>query len=205
MAEQEKNEIVTNKKIKILKNCGRSAALIASVLAAVVGVQAQVAIYDVHLQPQKFTLYTDPYNGNQIKVGGFSGLYPVAGKPNHFYTVTDRGPAPDFVDAEANAFKTFVVPQFGPHIIQLRLEPSGKAKIEDIMPLRRPNGTEISGLPTSKPATDFPYDFNLNLLPFDEDSLDAESIPANPNPNGPFVQLELLGANYPQVYTITLP
>ena len=42
---------------------------------------AQVTKYDVDLDPPKFTLYTDPYNGNQIKVGGFSGIYPVPANP----------------------------------------------------------------------------------------------------------------------------
>ena len=141
---------------------------------------AQVAKYDLHLEPQKFTLYTDPYNGNQIHVGGFSGIYPTGGKANDFYVVTDRGPAPDFIDANTNAFKTWAVPEFGPHILTVRIEPSGKAKIEDMVPLRRPNGSIITGLPSTKPASDIPYDFNLNQLPFDEDSIDAEGITIDP-------------------------
>jgi hypothetical protein len=44
----------------------------------------------------------------------------------------------------------------------------------------------------------FTYDNDFNVA-------DALSIPANPNPNGPFVQLELLGANYPKIFTVTLP
>jgi hypothetical protein len=31
---------------------------------------------------------------------------------------------------------------------------------------------------------------------------EVASIPANPNPPGPFVQLELVGANYPKVYIV---
>ena len=34
---------------------------------------------------------------------------------------------------------------------------------------------------------------------------EAASIPANPNPNGPFVQLELIGANYPKIYVVPVP
>jgi hypothetical protein len=34
---------------------------------------------------------------------------------------------------------------------------------------------------------------------------DFGSTPANPNPNGPLVQLELLGANYPKIYVLPLP
>jgi len=143
--------------------------------------------YDLHQQPKKWTLYTDPYNGNEIRVSGFSGLYPVPGQPNKFYTVTDRGPAPDYLEPipdtnppQFNAYKCWAIPEFGPHLIRFRLEPSGKAKIEDIRPLRRPDGTPITGLPTTKPATDIPYDFNLEVLPFDEDSLDAEGLTIDP-------------------------
>jgi hypothetical protein len=139
---------------------------------------AQIKTWDAHLQPLKFTLYEDPYNGNGIKVGGFSGLYPAGG--DRFYVVTDRGPAPDFTDADGHLFKTWAIPDFGPHLITVRLMPNGKAKIDDIKPLRRPNGTIISGLPTTKPATDVPFDFNLNQLPYDEDSIDAEGVTIDP-------------------------
>ncbi len=33
----------------------------------------------------------------------------------------------------------------------------------------------------------------------------AASIPANPNPHGPFVQLELIGAFFPRIFTVPLP
>ena len=62
----------------------------------------------------------------------------------------------------------------------VRLLPNGTAKVEDVKPLKRPNGGHISGLPTSKPASDVPYDFDLNVLPFDEDSLDAEGVTIDP-------------------------
>jgi hypothetical protein len=153
-----------------------TAALIATLQLTV----AHSATYDVHVQPEKFTLYTDPYNGNLIKVGGFSGLYPAPGKHNSFYVVSDRGPAPDFVDAAGKAFKTWLVPTFGPHLMTVRLLPSGYARIDEIIPLTRPDGAPITGLPTTKPATDVPYDANLNVLPFDEDSLDVEGITIDP-------------------------
>jgi hypothetical protein len=141
---------------------------------------AQVTIYDVDLDPVPFTLYTDPYNGNQIKVGGFSGIYPVAGKPDHFHVITDRGPAPDFVNAAGTTFKTFAIPEFGPHLLQVELKYNERAKIKHLKPLTRPDGEHISGLPTSLPATDIPFDFNLNRLAFDEDSLDAEGVTMDP-------------------------
>lgn len=139
-----------------------------------VAIQAQT--FDLNLQSPRFNLYTDPYNGNEIKLGGFSGIYPVPGHHNRFYVITDRGPAPDFVSASGATFKTWAVPEFGPHIVTVELQRRGRARIHDVRPLTRPNGTPITGLPTSIPATDIPYDFNLQPLPYDEDSLDAEGI-----------------------------
>jgi hypothetical protein len=162
-----------------LRSIGRL-GMVASIFVAQRVAPCAVATFNVKVQSPQFTLYTDPYNGNQIKVGGFSGLYPVPGRSDSFYTITDRGPAPDFVDAAGRTFKTFVIPEFGPHIVTLRLMANGTAKIEDVKPLKRPGGGQISGLPTTTPATDVPFDFNLNLLPFDEDSLDAEGITIDP-------------------------
>src|SRR5678816_212896 len=75
--------------------CALSTALITS-SGVIPSSSLHAAIYDVDIDSPQFTLYTDPYNGNEIKLGGFSGLYPVPGKPDCFYTITDRGPAPDF-------------------------------------------------------------------------------------------------------------
>jgi len=166
--------------MKTISAIHAAAALLCYGLAQPDKSSAQVEVWDLHLQPAKFTIYTDPYNGNQILFGGFSGLYPASAKANTFYVVTDRGPAPDFVDAHTNAFKTFAAPWFGPHLLTVRLMPNGKAKIDDVKPLRRPNGTIISGLPTSKPATDVPYDFQTQQLNYDEDSIDAEGISIDP-------------------------
>jgi hypothetical protein len=164
--------------MKTLKHAkiGCVAAVAALSLASAFG----ATIYDVDVDSPQFTLYTDPYNGNQVKVGGFSGIYPVAGKADCFYVITDRGPTTDFVDSTGATLKTFAAPNFGPHIVTVRLQPNGTAKIIDLKPLKHANGGHISGLPTTKPATDIPYDFDLNLLPFDEDSLDAEGITIDP-------------------------
>jgi len=167
-------------KTKFLKRSASCALLGGAFLAQFFAATANAATFDVDLQSAQFTLYTDPYNRNQIKMGGFSGLYPVPGNPNSFYVITDRGPAPDFVDAGSSAFKTWAIPGFGPHLLTVRLMPNGTAKIDEVKPLKRPNGGHISGLPTSKPATDVPFDFDLNQLPYDEDSLDAEGITIDP-------------------------
>jgi len=161
-------------------HCTGLAAAVSLTLLAASQMVAHAATFDVNIQSSEFTLYTDPYNGNEIKLGGFSGLYPVPGKPDSFYAITDRGPAPDFVDADGKTYKTWAVPAFGPHIVTLRLMPNGTAKVDEVKPLKKPDGGKITGLPTSKPASDVPYDFDLNALPFDEDSLDAEGITIDP-------------------------
>src|SRR5688572_24367701 len=129
------------------------AAFVACSLVTVPG-SVRGATFDVDVSSPQFTLYADPYNGNQIQIGGFSGVYPVAGKRDCFYVVTDRGPAPDFVDANGTLFKAFATPGFGPHILTVRLQANGGAKIDDVKPLKRPGGGYISGLPTTVPATD---------------------------------------------------
>src|ERR1044071_10357594 len=98
---------------KQILDCSAGGVLLGGLLMAhTVVAKGPMATYEVHLQPAKFTLYQDPYNGNEIKVGGFSGIYPVPGSSDSFYIVTDRGPAPDFVDAGGNTFKTFAIPAF---------------------------------------------------------------------------------------------
>jgi hypothetical protein len=94
--------------------------------------------------------------------------------------VTDRGPAPDFKNADGDSFKIWLLPEFGPHIVTLRILPNGKAIVQNVTPLTRPDGAPITGLPTTIPATDVPFDANLDPLPFDEDSLDAEGITIDP-------------------------
>jgi hypothetical protein len=165
----------------ILLTCHSSAALAGILLLAQpTASTAQVATFDVDLSSPELTLYSDPYNGNEIKVGGFSGIYPVPGDPTAFYVITDRGPTTDFTDAGGTLFKVFLAPKFGPKILTVRLHSTGTATIEEIKPLKRSPGSHITGLPTTKPATDVPYDSDLNLLPFDEDSLDAEGITIDP-------------------------
>ncbi|RYD30313.1 MAG: hypothetical protein EOP86_20200 [Verrucomicrobiaceae bacterium] len=42
------------------------------------------------------------------------------------------------------------------------------------------------------------YDNDFNVA-------DTASTPSNPNPGGPFVQLELLGGNFPKIFVIPMP
>lgn len=155
-------------------------AVVAGFAAICLADAVHAATYNVDVQSPAFTLYTDPYNGNQIKVGGFSGLFPVPFLRDTFYVITDRGPTTDFTDANNTVRKTWATPDFGPHILTVRLLNNGTARIIDADPLKGPHGQVITGLPTTLPATDVPFDFNLNQLPFDEDSIDAEGITIGP-------------------------
>ena len=103
------NESFNDMKTTFLTRCASGALLAGALLLQPAAAIAQAVTFDVNLQSAQFTLYCDPYNGNQIKLGGFSGLYPVPGKPDSFYTITDRGAAPDFVDANTNAYKAFAI------------------------------------------------------------------------------------------------
>jgi hypothetical protein len=150
------------------------AALFASALAV------NAAVFEVNVDP--ITVYTDPCNGNQIKAGGFSGLYPVPGHPFKFYVVSDRGPGPDFIDAEGKEYKIFPVPDFGPQImaVQWNLR-QRRFEIVRMTPLTKPDGTTVTGLPNDPPpASGEGYDLNLRALPHDNDSIDAEGLTMDP-------------------------
>lgn len=146
---------------------------------ACAGVPATVLPVDV--ASLRYELYSDPLNGNTIGFGGFSGLFPVPGRSDWLYAVTDRGPNPDFVNAGV-AGKIFVRPDFGPHIISLHLHPAQIAKIADVRSLKNPSpsGGTVSGLPptptVTRQAPEVLWDLTLNIAPTDEDGLDTEGM-----------------------------
>src|SRR5262245_34694866 len=79
-----------------------------------------------------------------FKLGGIgSGIFngPGDGK-NTFWMITDRGPNPQDVGAR----RAFPVPEFTPHILQVRAE-NGTIQILKALPLTGSNGAGVSGLP----------------------------------------------------------
>lgn len=150
---------------------------------------AQAAVFDVDVSG--YTLYTDPIHGGEIKLGGFSGLYPVPGDQSGtmFYTVTDRGPTQDFTVTNAVPDTTNVVitthkvlPCYGmaPMIVKVQLLAGGTAQVLEVIPLKKvtPTGVEfITGLPNgvelSPETMEDPF---YNLLSPDADALDPEGI-----------------------------
>ena len=143
---------------------------------------AQAATYDVNVDP--FTLYTDPCNGLQIKVGGFSGLFPVPDRPDQLYVITDRGPGPDYVvpgeteESEDIESKLSPIPEFAPSILTLQWNGDANVfEVVEIMPLTKRYGANVGSLPNELPL-DTPdiYDMDLNVLPRDNDGLDPEGL-----------------------------
>jgi 3-phytase len=157
-------KILTHAKIL----AGAASLLLASHIAAV----ADVYVLD-NTAPQ-YLLYTDPVTGNEIRFGGLSGLYPVPGDSSGtlFYSITDRGP-----NGDIGTFKAFPVPSFTPTIVKLRLNATGVAEILQLIPLRKPNGQPITGLPNRCLAnSEVGMDLNYNVLPDDPDGLDTEGL-----------------------------
>ena len=140
----------------------------------------------MELTSPQLTLYHDPITGSELKYGGFSGLYPLPGEPDGlmFYTITDRGPNGD--NPTNSSGKVFPRPDYSPSIIKLVLHPQGvrggMANILDILPLRKPDGVPVSGLPNPCLAgSEIGYDIFLNLITSpavggDPDGLDVEGL-----------------------------
>jgi hypothetical protein len=145
--------------------------------------------FPVDVQGDAYTLYTDPHTGNEVKVGGFSGLYPVPGNPCQFYVVTDIGPSPDYFVTDSSVdpaevvleYKIMVRPDLGPRIMKLQLLPDGTAEILSITPLVNEGGGLITGRPNTDPTK--VYDLNLDQVPSDPDALDCEGITIDPAGN----------------------
>jgi len=125
-------------------------------------------------------LYKNPHNGDKIYIGGFSGLFPVpGGPPGTVYVISDRGPGPDFVDVSTEPpteYKLFPLPDFGPTLMKLRMVPGGIANLLEVIRLTKPDGSLVTGLPVTKPATATLYDLDLQVVPNDDDGIDAEGL-----------------------------
>jgi hypothetical protein len=129
----------------------------------------------IDVSSDTYTLYTDQI-GNQIKLAGFSALAPVPGDRTgtFFFTVTDRGPNADYTNATTKFFPT---PNYAPSIVTLHITGPGVAQIVNVLPLRKPAGGFVTGLPNScLPGQEIALDLGLNLVPGDPDGLDTEGL-----------------------------
>jgi hypothetical protein len=184
-----KNKIIVNmeKARKGLRfGCASFGAM--ALIALTLSVQAETFNVDV----SGHTLYTDPVHPErQLKLGGFSGLFPVPGDRTGtmFYTVTDRGPTQDFIvetPTQTNTHKVLPCFDMAPMIVKVQLLPQGTAQVLEVIPLKREPapGTvlPISGLPNGvELSPEVMKDPSYNKLPNDPDALDPEGITMDNN------------------------
>lgn len=114
------------------------------------------------------------YRGQNINMGGMSGLDYVVGSNNEFWSITDRGANVD----GPNSSLVFPFPNFNPSIYYFRLE-GDSIHIVNTIPLKRPDGGAVTGLPlpVGRGNTgEVAVDPNLNLLPTDAWGIDCEGI-----------------------------
>lgn len=118
-----------------------------------------------------------PGNFMEIRNGGFgSDMVAHPTEPTQFYALTDRGPNAVFT-GDQGVGKKFPIPDYTPRIGLFELQANGDVKkLKDIL-LKRPDGTEISGLPNSSSlggTGETPYDADGNVIvedmsqPYDE-------------------------------------
>ncbi len=135
--------------------------------------------FPVDVSHPKFTLYTDPNSGVEVKMGGFSGLVPAWGSRNGrlFHVITDRGPNVDV----APGGKGFVVPSFSPSILTVLLRHDGTGQILKVLPLKKLNGAPLSGIASACNTSEDPMiDLNGNPLVRDPDGFDVEGLTSGP-------------------------
>lgn len=123
-------------------------------------VSGTVAIFQIDLdrtQTGEIALETFDYtpsipivdvNGQTLYEGGISGLHYIPGTDREFYAVGDRGPNAA-ASSHPNATGTtllFLAPDYAPKVTRFKAE-NGTWNIQSVEPLRRPDGSETTGLP----------------------------------------------------------
>jgi hypothetical protein len=108
-----------------------------------------------------------PGNLMEIRNGGFgSDMVAHPTESTQFYALTDRGPNATFTGDQGKG-KKFPTPDYTPRIGLFELQDNGDVKkIKDIL-LKRPDGTEITGLPNTAAlggTGETPYDADGNVI-----------------------------------------
>lgn len=118
----------------------------------------------------------------KLSIGGFSGLR-FLGKAGdgrlRFLTLTDRGPnAAEQLEGD-QIIRPFTMPEFQPQIVYLLADPArGTLEVEKTIPLRRPDGKPLSGLP-ARAGGEVPVDIKGQPLAYDPYGMDPEGIALN--------------------------
>lgn len=120
--------------------------------------------------------------GQAIGLGGFSGL-KFLGKNSdgklRFLSLSDRGPNAAEENKSGTTIRPFVLPGFQPKIIFLVADPAaGTFEVEKVIPLLRPDGKPLSGLP-NREGGEVPVDLKGATLPYDPYGMDPEGIALN--------------------------
>lgn len=133
----------------------------------------------------------------EVRNGGYgSAMTAHPTKENMFYAMTDRGPNANFSTTEYGSGKKFPTPDYTPRIGLFKLGLNGKITLVKEILLKRPDGTNISGLPNTAALggtgeTPYyadgtpilvddtkPYDETTNPFKLDDYGLDGEGLVA---------------------------
>lgn len=118
-------------------------------------------------------------SGQQIQMGGFSGLRYLGRSPQGLYrfvTHTDRGPNADEKKTKHGQERPFALPGFQPRIVFLEADPPrGKLYISRELPLRLAGGRPVTGLPPETGA-EIAVSLEGKNIGTDDHGLDLEGI-----------------------------
>jgi hypothetical protein len=118
----------------------------------------------------------------EIRHGGYgSAAFKDPENPDRFYAITDRGPNADGVNKTT---KVFPVPAFTPSIGHFSIEPGGTIRLLETIPMRRPDGQTLTGLPNPKglgSTGETAIDLAGNVLSTDPYGIDSEGLAVAPD------------------------
>lgn len=108
-----------------------------------------------------------------VMLGGIgSGLFHISG--DDYWTVTDRGPNGE-VTVDGNDRRTFVVPDFTPTLVKIRVV-GDRIDILETIPLTTPGGAPVTGL-SNLARDEVPYDADAKTrLALNPNGLDTEGV-----------------------------
>lgn len=111
----------------------------------------------------------------KVDLGGIgSDIYP-AGKPDEFWTVTDRGPNGQ-IKVDGSNRRTFPVPGFDPAIVKVKVS-GKKLKVIDAIPITTRHGKPVTGLSNQESRDELPYTYDATKrLGLNPNGLDTEGI-----------------------------
>lgn len=127
-----------------------------------------------HLKMKKLPVIGKTASGQNIHVGGFSGLV-FDGEQNGEYlfkTITDRGPNGWIIDSE----RPFLMPDFAPLVVSLKTNLKDESfDVEKVLPLKKKNGKPLTGFPNVR-TEENPIDAFGFMLSLDPDGMDTEGL-----------------------------